>query len=241
MKWGTYYQRLLDSLGEPFELNVDLQAAGWGPLEICALNFEDMYEAEYRLRRLISGQCWQHAFSCCAAQILANFEAKQEVKPSFERADALTLLRGMSGWKLLSSREVSTLNSLALQYLLWRVKTREYYYLEHFYPRLKAVEIRSDQRIPLIAPEVAVSHNLDHRLQTSPRKDLPPTPRLKMGATLDILLLCQSVEIKINHEVMNATEWYLCSCVGPFGDRMSFLASAYCRTPTVACPTVPEP
>ena len=127
--------------------------------------------------------------------------------------------------------------NLALRYVLWRVKTREHYKIEQFYPTPRCIEIRDARHIPLLQqikdPLFIPDHKFSYRTYTSHRAGdagssevvlkeipLPDTPRLKKAATLDVLMLCRSVEVKADHSKYR----YHCSCTSHSNDYIYFAA-----------------
>ncbi len=229
--WARFWLEIVsDEAGETGETEDDEEKL---PPEVMhAFDFEEMFRLEQELRSLIGQECWLHSFSCCAAQVLARFEAAHPGQLSFTQADALQLLDWIAVGDLLEQdkdRFPLKFAELALRYVLWRVKTREYYFLEQFYPRLRAIEARGNQPIPVIPDDLAMSFDPDHRRYADSNLQMygihyPDVPRLKLGATLDTLLLCRSVAIKVDYAA-NFPPCYICSCVSPFGDEIRFRAN----------------
>ncbi|MCG9966736.1 hypothetical protein L9W92_01520 [Pelotomaculum terephthalicicum JT] len=183
--------------------------------------FNENFQTEYNLRQIVEPVSWQKSFSCCAAQVLARFEASQSASSKldvFSKKDAINLLNILIKGPFTEENLPNMLN-LALRYVLWRVKTREYYKLEQFYPISRCIEIRDTRPILLLQQEENIYYPPDHKLSRGIQ--LPDTPRLKKAATLDALMLCRFVEVKADHSKYN----YYCSCTSPQNDSIYFTAN----------------
>jgi hypothetical protein len=203
--------------------------------DIFGLYFEELFEVENRLRLICEPEPWRNPFSCCAAQVLAQFEADHpDAAGAFTKEDALQLLR----LTILHHRPYNELNHrkllrLALQYVLWRVKNRENFMLERFGKNPKSFEVRDQRDIPLLSEKEQdgyLNFPADHRFYihySDEGIDFPDTPRLKKAATMDILMLCQKVRVEINHVVNDKVlaPFSFCSCISPFGKEINFAAA----------------
>ncbi len=183
--------------------------------------FTEMFEKENRLRLIYEPMQWNRPFRCCAAQVLAQFEGSHpDAGASFTSENARQLLRlTILHNEPHNEADYQKMLSLALEYILWRVKNREYYGIFRRYgPDSKddadEFEVRNQRKIPLT----------EDLLLPAPVAELAISPVdmpiLKKAATLDALLLCPKVTAEIN-QVDNISS---CSCVSPFGKEIRFAA-----------------
>lgn len=189
----------------------------------CAETFNEHFRNEYNLRQIIEPMSWQKSFSYCAAQVLARFEASQVPSKSdnFSKKDAVNLLDILINGPFTKENH-SNMLSLAQRYILWRVKTREYYKLEQFHPTRRCIDVRDARPIPLLQQvDVPDDPFLLERKPCDYYEQLPDIPRLNKAATLDVLLLCHSVEVKADLDKGN----YYCSCTTPANDSIYFIAN----------------
>jgi hypothetical protein len=232
MRWTKYFDQNIRPMIANWETG-SLSEFNISQTDLFGLYFHELFAEEDRLRLLCDPEPWGHSFGCCAAQVLAQFESDlQGSVLSFSKDDALEILRLTilhSG--TYSEAEMHNLHHLALRYVLWRVKNREYFLLEHFAHAPKSYEVRDGRTIPLLTD--AEQYNFleqpaDHRLFSSNEGIiLPDVPRLKKAATMDVLLLCQSVMVKVNH-VLNEKFQIpvsVCSCISPFCKEFGFAAA----------------
>ncbi|WP_003542095.1 hypothetical protein [Desulfotomaculum nigrificans] len=246
-RWGKYIDKFLGSnlskkeiiqrnkesiLSKDHENNYDyddIEETSPPELEpevIWSLYFTEMATVEYNLRYIVEHKSWSIPFGCCAAQVLARFEASQpelSKLETFTKDDAIHLLKMLFArvnGRTLTKESYQEMLNLALRYILWRVKTREYYKLEKFYPIPRCIEIR-DARPIILLQQRECDYVPDHRLYHGDFQ-LPDTPCLKKAATLDVLMLCRSVEVKIDNSVYLPK--YYCSCTSPSNDFICFEA-----------------
>jgi len=222
-RWGKYIERFLSSL--VFDLKEEEFE------DTLAMYFNEIFDIEYSLRQLIEPIPWQNSFSCCAAQVLARFEANlpdSSKLDNFTTKDAFNLLKKLLAGSPFTREEHHEFLNLALRYVLWRVKTREYYKIEQFYPRLRCIEIRDKRPIPVLSKEACMSFVPDHRYYSEENLiyhnvRYPDVPRLKMAGTVDVLMLCRSVKVKIENNIhekeLRGLPIYWCSCVTPFNNE----------------------
>ncbi len=230
----AFFSRKQSSNQEKEEKKIDLPEE-----EIWAWVFTFMFDVEHNLRQLVEPISWQKPFGCCAAQVLAQFEASQSDSSKlgiFTKEDAIDLLRLLFIGRLPTEKNLptekiyhETLN-LAQRYILWRVKAREYYKLEQFYPISRCIEIRDTRPIPLLQLDEYPCLPPDHKIYHGDIR-LPDTPRLKKAATLDVLMLCNSVEVRTDRCKKGetpqycGTPQYYCSCISPSDDFIRFVAN----------------
>ncbi|MCL6479854.1 MAG: hypothetical protein K6T65_15895, partial [Peptococcaceae bacterium] len=211
-RWGNY----ISYSGWDFTEDAEFDEAD------CIEIFYENFQNEYNLRQIVEPISWQKSFSCCAAQVLARFEAGQTTSNKmdiFDKNDAINLLKTLINGPYSEENHPNMLN-LSLRYVLWRVKTREYYKIEQFYPNPRCIEIRDARPIPLVQQIDDKFFLPDHRFYDINKK-YPDTPRLKKAATLDVLLLCHSVEVKVDHS-RNICQ---CSCTNYSNDFIYFFAN----------------
>lgn len=234
-RWGKYINQFLSNVlldKEKKEMNIPPnwelppdwvfeEDRDFEEIRLITEIFNENFQTEYNLRQIVEPISWQKSFSCCAAQVLARFEASQSASSKlgiFNKEDAINLLNILINGPFTEENRQNMLN-LALRYVLWRIKTREYYKIEQFYPTLRCIEIRDARPIPLLQ-QIDPFFLPDHKYYRSKTK-LPDTPHLKKAATLDVLMLCRSVEIKVDHIKNN----YYCSCTSPANDSIYFAAN----------------
>ncbi|WP_449240364.1 hypothetical protein [Desulfoscipio gibsoniae] len=235
IRWGRYiYQFLTDILldKEKKETNTPpgLDIDWWEEIiEVrdCAQIFEEHFQTEYNLRQIVEPISWQKSFGCCAAQVLARFEANQLALSklnNFSKDDAISLLNILINGPF-TEENLPNLQNLALRYVLWRVKTREHYKLEQFLPTSRCIEIRDARPMPLLQQDIMddLLFIPDHLLYdgTSFPDTHPDTPRLKKAATLDVLMLCRSVEVRADQSKNTCH----CSCTSYSNDFIYFKAN----------------
>lgn len=87
---------------------------------------------------------------------------------------------------------------LAIKYLLWRIQTREGYYLDRVPPEKARQETRDVWPIPTIDLEVS-SRTLLYVSSRTLLSDLPVRPSLKKAATLDVLGLTPRISFSLEN------------------------------------------
>ncbi len=199
--------------------------------------FEKSFEVESQLRLICEPEPWRSPFTCCAAQVLAQFETDHpDTATAFTKEDALQFLKLTVLRSRLNDEDNRKLLKLALKYVLWRVKNREYFSIERFGKNVKSFEVRDHRDIPLLSDKDLVAYLVlpaDHRFylthsdESNYESDRPDTPRLKKAATMDILMLCQKVRVEINHDEYSdlLPSLSYCSCISPFGKEINFAAA----------------
>jgi hypothetical protein len=198
--------------------------------------FDRSFEVESRLRLISDPEPWRSPFTCCAAQVLAQFEAEHpDTATAFTKEDALQYLKLAILHAMRNDVDNRKMLKLALKYVLWRVKNREYFLLEQFGKNAKSFEVRDHRDIPLLSEKDQARYLVlpaDHRFylkhsdESDYESDRPDTPRLKKAATMDILMLCQKIKVEINHVAYSdlLPSLSYCSCISPFGKEINFAA-----------------
>lgn len=105
-----------------------------------------------------------------------------------------------------------------VKYILWRIKTREGYYLDRVPPENNRKETQSIWPIPKIDPDISRNVLIQY---------LPARPSLKKPSVIDILMFCRGLSIGIElQSVGHNSEYkdvYSCSCYNLNGEKIKFL------------------
>jgi hypothetical protein len=234
MRWAKYFNsRIRPMIPDWHDVPEDVSAVSQE--DIFGLYFHELFTEEDRLRLIYELEPYMNPFGCCAAQVLAQFEAVHPgAAEAFSQEDALKLLQLTilhSG--TYSETERQNLIELALRYVLWRVKARENFFIERFGNSPKAFEARDQRPLSVLSEEdqnIFAREPADHRLIRF-ANNYPDVPRLKRAATIDVLLLCQRVTVDVSHvlDEQSQVPITVCSCVSPFCKKIGFAAATALR------------
>lgn len=155
---------------------------GWTAEEYLKDAFHSAYDADDSLRSLVEEEPWLTGFACCTAQVLSPW-SKSINFDEFNSNEARLLIETI----VTKPQDNEMGLYLAMKYILWRIKTREGYYLEDS-TETKTIETREIWPIPYIKREDSGNSLL---------RDLPYVPWLKKASTLDVLALCNFVSLGI--------------------------------------------
>lgn len=245
IRWGKYMEHFLlpyfdeefkkRTLDDTISSRIDIQTTrektkkDFIEEESWSLLFSDNYDMEFTLRKIVEFKPWQKPFGCCAAQVLAHFEATNadpDKLTSFDKEKALMLLKFLFpvGIVLTPDSRIQMLD-LAFNYLIWRIKTKDYYTMDIFNSKPRNIEVRDNRLIPLLDKDEYLYYIPDNYLQYD-GMDMQDVPSLKKAATLDVLMLCRSVEIKVSNygdDIIN--QQIYCKCTSPTNEEISFMAN----------------
>lgn len=164
--------------------------------------FRSAYYQENSLRLLVEDEVWLTGFGCCAAQVLAPWSESLTFE-KFSADEARNLIEA-----LLTNRNKQGLD-LALKYILWRIKTREGYYIKRIPFKYQDMETKDMWPIPYFKRET---------IQGNLLQNLESVPLLKKASTIDVLALCDFVSLGIANNqqhlpgILLDNPAFTCSC-----------------------------